>query len=148
MKRLRRASNFSGSRPARQGITLLEVLIALAIFLGAFTIISQIMRTGTQASNHGQQQNEIVLRARSLMNEVLAGSVEMEPVQEASFDDTDAYAWSMTISDGPIPDLFVVELTVARRRQNGTIDMPFTLTRYMRDPEVFLQTTVDSPSLF
>jgi type II secretory pathway component PulJ len=133
---------------SRGGITLLEVLIALAIFFGAFTVISQIMRTGAQASNQGQQQNEIVLRARSLMNEILAGSVDMNPVENASFDDTDLYVWSLSVSDGPIPDLFVLELTVSRRRQNGTIDMPFTLSRYMRDPEVFLQTTVDSPSLF
>jgi general secretion pathway protein I len=145
MKRLRIRSN---DRNRREGITLLEVLIALAIFMGAFTIISQIMRTGAQASNQGQQQNEIVLRARSLMNEVLAGSVAMEPVDGASFDDTEAYAWSMTIGDGPIPDLFVVEITVSRRRPNGVLDMPFTLTRYMRDPEVFLQSTVAEPSLF
>jgi prepilin-type N-terminal cleavage/methylation domain-containing protein len=147
MKPLRLHSNGLDAR-RRNGITLLEVLIALAIFLGSFAIISQIMRTGAQASNQGQQQNEIVLRARSLMNEVLAGSVELEPVQEASFDDTDLYTWSMSISDGPIPDLFIVEVTVARRRQGGTGDMPFTLTRYMRDPEVFLQSTTVEPSLF
>lgn len=144
---MKRARPTSTSR-RREGITLLEVLIALAIFLGAFTIISQIMRTGAQASNQGQQQNEIVLRARSLMNEVLAGSVELQSVQDSSFEDTDAYVWSMMVSDGPIPDLFVVEITVARRRQDGSIDMPFTLTRYMRDPEVFMQSTVAAPSLF
>lgn len=132
----------------RVGITLLEVLIALAIFLGAFTIISQIMRTGTQAANQGQQQNEIVLRAKSLLNEVLAGSVELQSVQESPFDDTDAYVWSLSVSDGPIPDLFLVEVTVARRRQAGGTDMPFTISRYMRDPEVFLQSTVSTPSLF
>lgn len=145
---MRHASPTSHGRRSRQGITLLEVLIALAIFLGAFTVISQIMRTGAQASTQGQQENEIVLRAKSLMNEILAGSVEMSPVDQAPFDDSDAYVWSLSVSDGPVPDLFLIEVTVARRLQNGTIDMPFTLSRYMRDPEVFLQTTVDSPSLF
>ncbi len=146
MKAIRPRSN--ATQTNREGITLLEVLIALAIFLAAFTIISQIMRTGTQAANQGQQQNEIVLRAKSLLNEVLAGSVEMQSVQESPFEDTDMYVWSLSVSDGPIPDLFLVEVTVARQRQDGRTDMPFTLSRYMRDPEVFLQSTVSTPSLF
>ena len=130
-------------RRIRPGITLLEVLIALAIFLGAITVIGQIISTGSQAAIAAQQQAEAVRRCETVLAEALAGSI---PMQDASgnFEDNPDWSWSVIVLDGPHVDLLSLEVTVAHLDQLGNEDERFTLVRWVRNPELFLQTTVDS----
>lgn len=126
----------------RRGITLLEVLIALAIFLGAMTVIGQIVATGSQAAIDAQQQAEAVRRCETVLAEALAGSI---PLQDSSgeFEDDPDWSWSVSVLDGPHIDLLSLEVVVAHADQFGREDESFTLVRWVRNPELYLETTVD-----
>lgn len=132
----------------RSGITLLEVLIALAIFLGAITVIGQIINTGSQAAIAAQQQAEAVRRCETVLAETLAGSIAMQD-SSGSFEDDPDWSWSVAVLEGPHVDLLSLEVVVTHVDQFGHEDERFTLVRWVRNPELFLQTTVDSTeSLF
>jgi len=137
-----RIQNCRGPR-GRGGITLLEVLIALAIFLGAITVIGQIINTGSQAAIAAQQQAEAVRRCETVLAEALAGSIPMQDASGNFEDDTD-WSWSVIVLDGPHVDLLSLEVTVTHADQFGNEDERFTLVRWARNPELFLETTVDS----
>ena len=129
----------TGRRP-RYGITLLEVLIALAIFLGALAVIGQIVSTGSQAAVSAQLKAESVRRCETILAEVLSGSIPLQTAS-GSFEDDPEWSWTVSVQDGLATDLLTIEASVSR---NGNSASEYSLTRWVRDPQVFLQTTIDT----
>jgi hypothetical protein len=122
----------------------LEVVIALAIFLGAVAVISEIVSTGSRAAIRAQLQSEAVLRAETRLHEVVAGAYPLEIVQGMAFEDDPKWQWSLLILDGPHPDVLHLEVTAAHVQSSGTVDAEFTLTRLMRDPQLFIDAATSS----
>lgn len=126
------------SRPIRRGITLFEVLLALAIFLGAFAAVGQIIDVGRQASVEGQLENDAVLRAQTKLAEVIAGIEPMAAVESQPFEDDPDWRWGLAINEGPHVDLLALSISVEHTRPNGSIDAAFVLNRFVRDPQLFI----------
>ncbi len=132
-------TGFQPVRPhARKGITLFEVLLALGIFLGAIAAIGQVINVGTLAATEGQLQSEAVLRCKTKLAEVIAGVEPMTAVQDQPFEDDARWLWSLSIIDGPHPDLLQLELMVTHQRVNRTENAGFSLARLVRDPQLFI----------
>lgn len=125
------------SRP-QAGITLFEVVLALAIFLGALASISQILRNGSKANIQARMASEATLRCETQMNELVAGSLPLETVSRAAFEDDPNWTWSVVISDTEIPDLLEIQVTVEHINSRSDVDRSFQLTRLMRDPQLFI----------
>lgn len=123
---------------SRAGITLFEVLVALAIFLGALAGIAQIVDTGSTAAVTGQLQSEAVLRCETTLAEIVSGVHPLESVQREIYPDDSAWSWSLTVADGPHPDVIQLTVEVVHARTNGSTDATFTMTRLIRDPQLFL----------
>lgn len=123
---------------SRRGITLFEVLLALAVFLGAFAAVGQVIDTGSQASIEGQLESAAVLRAQTKLSEVVAGIEPMEGVQGQTFEDDPNWTWSLTVGDGPHVDLLLLTITIEHIRPNGTVDGSFLLNRLVRNPQLFI----------
>lgn len=121
----------------RSGLTLFEVLVALAIFVGSASIITQLVATGARGAVHARLQTQAVLRCESVMAEVVSGYVPLQMVSNASFVDDPSWSWSLNLAAGPQVDLYMIEVTVSR---SGGIagDISFTLHRYLRDPQMYL----------
>lgn len=126
------------SRPLRRGITLFEVLLALGIFLGAIAAIGQIINVGTLAATEGQLRSEAVLRCQSKLAEVISGIEPIAAVQKQPFADDARWQWSLAVIDGPHPDLLQLDLSVTHQRLNRTENADFTLSRLVRNPQLFL----------
>ena len=135
---MKSCQNSDTSIPVRRGITLFEVLLALGIFLGALAAIGQIVDVGTVASNKGRLQSEAVLSCETKLAEVISGIEPLAGVQGQSFADEADWTWSLTIADGPHPDLLHLSVEVSHARPNGTSNADFTLTRLVRDPQLFI----------
>lgn len=128
----------------RRGITLFEVMLALAIFLGAFAAIGQVIDLGRQASVEGQLENEAVLRAQTKLAEVIAGVEPMTALQAQPFEDDPNWTWSLTMGDAPHVDVLGLTITVEHNRPNGTVDAAFVLTRFVRDPQLFIDAAANA----
>lgn len=129
----------SQSDESRRGITLFEVVLALAIFIGAFAAISQILHNGSHAGVRSRLTSEAVLRCQSRMNEAIAGVLPLQPAQNVPFEDDARWEWSLNIYDGPVPGLLEVETIVAHPGSRTASNVEVRLVRLIRDPDVFLE---------
>src|SRR5581483_1170072 len=95
----------------RRGLSLLEVLVALAIFLLSFVAIGRLV---TLASDHAleiQQQSEATRVAQSKINEVLCGSLGLQSAEG----DEDEWHWSIDAEQNTsVNGLWTVTATVTR----------------------------------
>jgi len=123
------------SLSARQGLSLLEVVIALAIFMGSIAAIGQLIATGVRGAVQARLQSQAVLRAETKMSEVVAG---FTPLQGASgaFADDPLWSWSVTSSSGSVDGLYMVNVTVAHSSATTAGKQSYVLCRLVRDPQV------------
>jgi hypothetical protein len=118
-------------------MSLLEVFVALAIFIAALAVITQIISTGSRASLRAQFQSEATLRAESTMAEAIAGVIKMQNDRKA-FDDDANWQWSLAVESGPHVDTLLLTVTTEHTTESGKVNGAATLKRIIRDPELFL----------
>src|SRR5205085_5503322 len=109
-----------GGDTSRRGLSLLEVLIALAIFLFSLVAVSQLIDVGTASARDVQWLGQASLIAQSRMAEALAGSIPLTSQSDATCDEDDNWSWSMDAQPGAAPGLFQVKITVSRSRPDGS----------------------------
>ncbi|NOX57031.1 MAG: hypothetical protein GXP27_21850 [Planctomycetes bacterium] len=121
----------------RPGLTLLEVILALGIFLGSIAVLSQLISTGVRAAVQARWQTQAILRCESKMEEIVAGIEPLQDVSEAGFEDDeeDAWRWSLTVAPGAEENLYELTVTVWRLGNEGdeSNQVSYTLTRYYFD---------------
>lgn len=122
-------------RPAgpRAGMSLLEVLISLMIFLMALGAIGQLVTIS------GEQTQEIALRSfaslkcQSKLAEVAAGALPLTSQPSAALDDDPDWNWALEVEPDNTPSLYRVKVTVSRTRPNGdTVEVSFS--QFVFDP--------------
>ncbi len=132
----------------RRGLTLLEVILALAILAGAVAVLSQLSWSGLEHARLAGDTVAAQLMAESLMAELMAGihpleSVYDQPVEQLSFDgqpapaaESDPGRWLATIevSPAPIGGMLHVAVTVRDATSTGRA-AESTLVRWRIDPE-------------
>lgn len=136
-----RCRRSASGRVARRGITLFEVVLALAIFVGAYAAIGQILETGSRAAVRSQVSAEAVYLAEGKMNEMISGILPLTAVQEANLtiisgQNTAAnsqWKWSAAVTESGIVGLLRVEVNV-RNTGSGFRQESRTLVRLVRDP--------------
>lgn len=99
----------------RPGITLIEVMLALAILLFALVAIGQLVDIGIDRGNDARANTRGARLAQSKMAEAEAGAVDLTSAASGTFEGDDA-AWQYTVTPeaaGP-PNLYVVTVRVSR----------------------------------
>ena len=124
-------------RTARNGITLLEVILATAIFLGALTAILQLMSLGHESRLSAKLDAEAALRCERVMGRLVSGMDEFVAVSQP-FSDNENWTWTTEISDGGAADLLLVSVRVEHTASEQQPNASFVLARLMRDPQLFL----------
>lgn len=124
----------------RKGLTLFELLLALAIFLVSFAALAQLLASGSRASAQAKLQTEAILRCDSKLGEMVSGIAPVSGDTQGAFADDPRWTWRATVTDGPWPNLKLVELQVSHAGQSSLSHSSFTLRRYVRDPRLFVET--------
>lgn len=130
-----------GLRHSRRGLTLLEVVLALAIFMMAMAAIHRLMTTGARASSNASLQTESLLRCESLLAEIVAGRVASETTTETVFVDDPAWSWqsdvesvsrtdALTSQQVTLSGLRSLSVTVRRRNPVDEVIAISKLTRF------------------
>ena len=118
--------------PKRKGLSLLEVLVALSIFIGSFVAIAALLdRAGDQAVDI-ELETEAALLAQSKLAEVATGIVPLQS-GAGTFDEDSVWQWSVAADTESIPNLYRVTVTVFRERSNAR-RTEVMLTQLMLDP--------------
>src|SRR5437016_5563530 len=123
------------TRPARprRGLSLLEVLVALTIFLLSFVAIGRLV---TLASDHAleiQYQSQATQLAQSKLNEVICGALPLQS-GSGSFDEDEAWQWTLDADpEGTVDGLWTVTVKVSRSSNDGS-DTSASLSQMVLDP--------------
>ncbi len=131
----------------RRGLTLLEVILALAILAGAVAVLSQLSWSGLENARLAGDTIAAQLMAESLMAELIAGihpleSMHDQPVEFLTFDwqqppaaESDPGRWLATIDVSPAPmdGMLRVAVTVRDGLSSGRA-AESSLVRWRIDP--------------
>lgn len=132
-------SRFMTRPQRRSGLTLLEVLISLSIFLGALTALGQLISIGSRAAVQSQLRTQAVIKCQSKLAEVLAGAQPMEPVSESTFEDADEnWKWSLNVEPGNYENVLKLTVLVQYVGNADTVSTSYEITRQVRDPAMLL----------
>jgi type II secretion system protein I len=107
-------------RRLRSGLSLLEVLIALAIFLFSLAAITQLIDIGNANALEISWLGKASLLAQSRLAEVMAGSIALSSQSEVTCDEDPDWNWSIDAEPDNAPGLYRVKITVGRNRPDGT----------------------------
>ena len=127
----------------RRGMTLLEVILATAIFLGALTAILQLMNLGHDSRLSARLDAEAALRCEDKLARIVSGMDEFV-ADSQPFDDNPNWTWTSEISDGGATDLMLVSVRVQHNATDQLPNSSFTLVRLMRDPQLFLDAALSA----
>jgi type II secretory pathway pseudopilin PulG len=137
----------SRQRKKRGGLSLLEVVLALGILLMSLAALSQLVSSGSRAASDSQLRTEAIIRCQSKLAEAIAGSLPLQAVTGARFEDDARWRWSLRIQQASVPGLLELEVTVVREGAAGDSIAEFSLRRLVRNPESFLRERVGEQSL-
>jgi Tfp pilus assembly protein PilV len=123
-------------RPAgarRRGLSLIEILLALAIFIMSLAAIGLLINMGTDFGNEARLNTTAARLAQSKLAELEAGVLELTEVNGA-FEGSDAgWQWTLT-AEQQGPTLYHVTLTVSRDVRGRAFE--FSVSQYLLDPAV------------
>jgi len=122
----------------RPGLTLLEVIVSTAIFVGSLVGIMQVLNTGHKSRLESVLDSEAVLRCETVMGELLAGVHPMATSDEQAFSDNGNWVWAATVTDQGGTSLLEVEVEVKHTIAGERVNSYFILNRYVRDPQLFM----------
>ncbi len=131
----------------RAGITLLEVLVSVAIFLGALTTIMQLLSIGKRAEMMTRLQTEAIMRCEAKMAEVVSGVQPLDSISDEAFPDSEGsgvWQWSLESSTADTSGLLQVTVRVRYVLQEDDEVTSFELQRYLRDPQIFIDAALTS----
>lgn len=125
--------SLSSSRVPRRGLSLLEVIVALAVLVLAIVAINRLVDIGTDRGTDARSYNRGTRLAQSKMAEVEAGLVSVSSETDGQFEGDDA-AWSFKVTPEPSgpPNLYTVTVRVTRDIQGRPLEI--VLTQMIFDP--------------
>jgi general secretion pathway protein I len=122
-----------GHSGRRRGLSLLEVLVALTIFLLAFVILGRLVIFGSDRARDTQHQVQAADLCQSKMAEVIAGAVPLTEQSEVAFEEDQAWQWSLACEKSNFPGLWNVTVRVSRHQPQGVV---CTLSEMILDPQI------------
>ncbi|MFP6763636.1 MAG: hypothetical protein VB858_08460 [Planctomycetaceae bacterium] len=139
MRRLQKQVNHP-SRHRRSGLSLLEVILSLTIFVGAVSALSQLSTNGTTAAVTARLETQAILRCESKLAEVATAIEPLDDVLEEPFSDEEDWTWSLESQAGPHADVLLVTVSVAFNGESALSSVNYSLSRLIRDPAIFEDT--------
>jgi hypothetical protein len=105
----------------RAGLTLLEVIISLAIFLFSMVALLHLMSLSGDRAMEGSFQTEGTLRCRSKLAEVMNGAVPFSSTGWTEFPEAPDWKWELDCQAGEHANLYNVQVGVQRKKADGTM---------------------------
>jgi prepilin-type N-terminal cleavage/methylation domain-containing protein len=123
------------TRCIRRGLSLLEVIVALAIFLFSFIVISRLVVAGGDLALEVQQRAQAARLCQSKLAEVAAGAVPLESQGDTPFDEEPDWYWALETEQGTVTGLWTVRVRVTRQAPDGS-RVESTLSQMLLDPSL------------
>lgn len=123
----------------RAGLTLLEVILALAILAAAMATLGELMGIGTRSAAEARDLTTAQLLCESKMSELTARIIPLESIQRAQFEYNTDWLYSVTVQSTEEQHLFAVRVVVQQNVDPRKRPVSFALDRWVIDPDLELQ---------
>ncbi|HAY80478.1 MAG TPA: hypothetical protein DCY79_11780 [Planctomycetaceae bacterium] len=134
------------ARRGRRGISLLEVMLAIAILGGSMAVIVQMVHTGSRAAIRARELTQAQIHAESVMSQIVSGVVlpqTASTVPVETYDMAGEWMYSVDVQPGQQEGMLMVAVTVERTLTSLPKPVMFTLQRLLVDPEFEAMMTSD-----
>lgn len=133
--RTRRAAGPCAAR--RPGVTLMEVILAIAILGGSLAVLGEMVRTGARASRSARLLSSAQLLADSLAAEITGGVTVPESTQGA-IEQYGGTTWGYTVQVEQVEQQGMLGILVTVYDSLDQTGQPttYTVIRWMIDPQV------------
>jgi prepilin-type N-terminal cleavage/methylation domain-containing protein len=130
---------------ARRGLSLLEVILALAILGVACTFMAQAMRLATNNALAAQRQAQAELAAESILSQVVAGIIPMQPsatwTPVGTSSSTSNWSYMIGQVNCEVENMVGVQIMVKDMTEQDTTTPPdLSVIRWIIDPALGLDT--------
>jgi len=122
------------ARPPRRGLSLVEVMLALAIMLIALAAIGQLVGIGADAGEQARSHARGTRLAQAKMAEVEAGVVSVQEAATGTFDADPGWQWAVAPAPQGPPNLYAVTVTASRDIRGKKFEV--ALTQLVFDPKM------------
>lgn len=130
---MRTRSRTSGSpSPLRGGLSLIEVLLAMAIMLLSLGAIGWLVDFGSDRGLEARFQSRGTRLAQAKMAELEAGVISLQGGGSGTFDTDPEWSWSVASQQQGPPNLYQVTVTVSRDFRGRPFDV--SLSQLLFDP--------------
>jgi type II secretion system protein I len=132
----------------RSAFTLFEVILALAILVGAMAVLGELVRGGLDSARRARDLSRATLMAEAKVAQLVAGIQAPEPVTSMPVEDDYSGEWvySLEVSQTSSPELVAVRVTVERSALNQRRAVACSLVRWIRLPTTTSTTSSSSSS--
>jgi general secretion pathway protein I len=120
-------------RAPRPGLSLIEVIVSLAIFLFSLIALGQMVNFAGNLAAEARTRGTAARLAQSKLAEVVAGAVPLEG-GGGSCEDEPGYEWQVSAEPGPAEGLYNVTVTVSRKEGGGHV-VSVSLSQLVYDPQ-------------
>lgn len=130
----------------KNGFSLLEVILALAILAGALAALGEVMRLGDQNASAAADEAQAEMLAESVMAEILVGARPLTSVNGAALPLEDDPAWvvSVTVQPTEYVELMAVSVRVAQQLPPAQQPAYCDLVRWVPNPDYLPATAQQS----
>src|SRR5262249_3805539 len=104
----------------RRGLSLLEVLIALTIFLLGMIAIGQLVIMAGDRAVEVKLESQATQLCQSKLAEIVSGAVPLSAQGEVPFDEAPDWQWSLEAEQANVSGLWQVKVRVSRQQPDGT----------------------------
>jgi type II secretion system protein I len=120
------------SRGPRRGLSLLEVIFAIAILGAALAAVGRLVQLGMRSGGMARAQSLAQILADARMSEIACGALPLESNSGVAIAEAPGWQYSVQVQPAEQIGLLVVRVTV----EQATADRPteFSLFRFMPDP--------------
>ena len=110
MKHLR-----ASSCQSRGGLSLLEVILAIAILALSMAAIGELIRLGNESAGSAQEVSQAQILCESKLSEIVAGAQQPNPVNRAPLPGDPGWYYSVALGPTENPDVMALTVTVETR---------------------------------
>lgn len=118
---------------ARRGFTLLEVLLAVAIFVGATAVLSRLLVLGIENAEYADWHAQAWLVAESAWTELESGIHTLNESGPFPVEGMEGWQWSADVQTTDIPSLYRVTIRVEKFENGPGEGTSIELTRLYFD---------------
>lgn len=126
-------------RQRRRGLTLWEVMLALAILGGSIAVIGQLVRLGVRSAGEARDLAQAQLLCEAKLAELSAGMEPLQGIAAAPFPYEVDWLYSVEVLPVDQAGLLAVRVTVEKLVENQAWPLSFSLQRWIIDPSLEFQ---------